>query len=231
LSISYGNEEIGYITKNEINCRGIVTDTPLNEWVQIGLGYNIKEQITRNSRTIEASYFSIYINGMIVKNALIDGENVHGLVYDPQKELNVTFNNGIYIQKCLVYYKNNGTGDILPNTCSGSSIIYNNYLSHNTNFVETSNLPELKLLKIVDSEENEKYFNLINTYKEAHDEDTIKHTTIFGNICSGKANSMQFMILNTILLLSKLALLYLDKVLILRNLLKKNMLYYVEDNI
>ena len=190
LTITYGNEEIGYITEEEINCRGNVTDTPLNEWVQIGLGYNLQESVERNNRTITASYFSIYINGMIVKNVLIDGINVHGLVYNPQSQLVITFNNGIYIQKCLVYYKNNGTKNIIPNTDSGTSIIYNNYLSHNTSFVEPSNLPELKLMKITNSEENEKYFRLINTYNENAGSDLMKHTTIFGTIGSEKASSM-----------------------------------------
>jgi len=55
-------------------------------------------------------------------------------------------------------------------------------LSHNISFSEPSNLPELKLIKITDSVENEKYFNLINSYKEAHDEDLITHTTTFGTI-------------------------------------------------
>ena len=49
LTITYGNEEIGYINEDAINCRGIKSDTPLDEWTQIGLGYNVKESIERDS--------------------------------------------------------------------------------------------------------------------------------------------------------------------------------------
>lgn len=192
LTINYGNEEVGYITEDEINCRGITTDTPLDEWVQIGLGYNLQESVERNNTSINVSYFAIYINGMIIKNILIDNENVQELAYDSQKQLSITLNNGIHVQKCFIYYKNNGSNSILPNTSSGTSIIYNNYLSHNISFSEPNNLPELKLIKITDSVENEKYFNLINSYKETHDEDLIKHTTTFGTIGLQKATSMEY---------------------------------------
>jgi hypothetical protein len=70
--------------------------------------------------------------------------------------------------------------------------MYNNYLSHNVSFSEPTNLPELKLIKITDSSENEKYFNLINDYKESHDEDLITHTTTFGTIGLQKATSMEY---------------------------------------
>lgn len=192
LTINYGNEEIGYITEDEINCRGITTDTPLDEWVQIGLGYNLQESVERNNTSINVSYFAIYINGMIIKNILIDNENVKELAYDSQKQLSITLNNGIHVQKCFIYYKNNGSNSILPNTSSGTSIMYNNYLSHNVSFSEPTNLPELKLIKITDSSENEKYFNLINDYKESHDEDLITHTTTFGTIGLQKATSMEY---------------------------------------
>lgn len=74
----------------------------------------------------------------------------------------------------------------MPNTSAKTSIIYNNYRSHNVNFHEPDDLPELKLRKITDSVENEKYFNLINAVKDGE----LKHTTVFGTIGSTKASSM-----------------------------------------
>ena len=97
LTINYGSEEVGYITEDEINCRGITTDTPLDEWVQIGLGYNLQESVERNNTSINVSYFAIYINGMIIKNILIDNENVQELAYDSQKQLSIILNNGIHV--------------------------------------------------------------------------------------------------------------------------------------
>lgn len=97
VTIKYGNEEIGYITEDEINCRGFSTDTPLDEWTQIGIGYNLQESIERDSQQISVSYFAIYINGMIVKNALIDNENVRALVFDAQKTFTIEISNGIFV--------------------------------------------------------------------------------------------------------------------------------------
>ena len=63
--------------------------------------------------------------------------------------MSIKLSNGIEVQKCFIYYKNNGSESILPNTTTTKiPIIYNNYLSHNLTFVEPSELPELKLMKI-----------------------------------------------------------------------------------
>lgn len=191
LTINYGNIPLAYITEDEIYCKNMRTDTPLNEWVQIGLGINISESIVRNAQSIEAYYHAIYVNGMVVKNILIDGQNATKLQYERNKELEITISNGISVKKCFLYYKNNGTEQITPNTTFNQSIIYNNYKSHNLNFSEPLDLPVLKLMKITNEQENERYFNLINSYKEANGEDLLKHTTTFGSIGAAKADNIQ----------------------------------------
>ena len=190
LTINYGNVEVGYITEDDIYCQGIKTDTPLNEWIQIGLGVNLEETIVRNAENKIAKYHAIYINGMVVKNIPISEKAGVLLQYDPSKLLTITLSNSILIQKCFLYHKINGVDGIYPNTDQSISIIYNNYKSHKTNFSEPDNLPVLKLRKITDQVLNEQYFNLINAYKESHGEDPIKHTTTFGSIGADKQNTM-----------------------------------------
>lgn len=191
LIIDYGNIPIAYITEDEIFCKNMRTDTPLNEWVQIGLGINLGESITRNAAQTDVYYHSIYINGMIVKNVLIDGINNTILGFERNKQLSITVSNGISVKKCFLYYKNDGSEQIYPNTTLNQSIIYNNYKSHNISFSEPLDLPVLKLMKITDSQENEEYFTLINSYKQDNDEDLLKHTTTFGNIGATKADNIQ----------------------------------------
>ena len=89
VQIYQGDVEIGYITEDIINCKGIITDTPINEWVQIGLGYNVEETITRSGESSTASYFVIYINGMVVKNIRIDDESASALIYDSSKPVTI----------------------------------------------------------------------------------------------------------------------------------------------
>lgn len=188
LTIDYGNIPIAYITEDEIFCKNMRTDTPLNEWVQIGLGINLEETVTRNAVQKDVRYHAIYINGMIVKNVLIDGINNTILEFERDKQLSITISNGISVKKCFLYYKNDKSERIDPNTTLNQSIIYNNYKSHNINYSEPLNLPVLKLMKITNTQENEQYFNLINNYKQQNGEDTLKHTTTFGNIGETKIN-------------------------------------------
>ena len=47
IRIMQGNVEIGYVTEDIINCNGSITDTPLNQWVQIGFGFNLEESVNR----------------------------------------------------------------------------------------------------------------------------------------------------------------------------------------
>lgn len=185
LKIKYGNAEIAYIDENDISCRDIITDTPLNEWIQIGIGCNLQESIERNNSTVSALYDAIYINGMVVKNQITQTplEFVHGT------NLTVELSNGIFVQKCIIYYDNGGHNFINPNTSYGS-IIYNNYKVHNLSFQEPENLPVLKLLRINDSDEISKYFNYINNYKNENNEDPISYVTIFGNIGEQKRHTM-----------------------------------------
>lgn len=188
LSIKYNNVEIAHITEEEILCSTIITDTPLNEWFQVGIGVNLEESITRNSQQVIAKYYCIYINGMAVKNIGIDSENV--IAYNSSYNLSVEISNGIMVQKCFLYYKNNGNENIYPNTAINESIIYNNYKSHKQNFSEPLNLPILKLMKVTDSELNTQYFEDINHYIKVNGGNQLKHTTTFGAIGTEKALSM-----------------------------------------
>jgi hypothetical protein len=67
ISIYQGNTKVGYVAEDVIYCNGLITDTPLGEWVQIGLGFNLEEVVTHSGQTKTVSYPAIYINGMVVK--------------------------------------------------------------------------------------------------------------------------------------------------------------------
>jgi len=194
LSINYGGPEIVYITEDEISCAGLdlsmTTDTPLNEWVQIGIGINLEEEITRNNEKISAKYHAIYINGMIVKNVIVDNDNTNK--FNAQYDLTISLSNNLFVQKCLVYYKNNGENSINPNLSSNQniSIIYNNYKSHNTSFNEPSELPILRFRRINEHDKLRKYYKLINDYKNVNGGDPVKYITKFGNIGLDKALDM-----------------------------------------
>ena len=195
ITISYGGIEVASITEDEISCvnkwRSLYTDMPINEWVQIGIGINLQESFQRNGELITGYYHCIYINGMAVKTVLIDNVNNRPLEYDSSSNLVLTVGNGILVQKCFLYYRNDGENIIYPNMPQGSpSIIYNNYKSHRPDFHEPDDLPVLKFLRISNTELSDRYFNIINTYKDAHDEDLMKHTTQFGRIGDTKAQTM-----------------------------------------
>ena len=194
IVITYGGIEIASVTEDEISCANrwgnLYTDTPINEWTQIGIGINLQETINRNNQNIECNYHAIYINGMIVKTVQIDN-STFPLEFNNNSRLVVTVGNGILVQKCFLYYRNDGENIISPNTTQNTSIIYNNFKSHKFDFSEPiEGLPVLKFLRINDSEEYSTYFNLINTYKEAHGEDKIVHLTTFGSIGAEKATTM-----------------------------------------
>lgn len=182
LRILQGNIEIGYITEDEISCRGIVTDTPLNRWVQISLGYNLFEQITRGQTEYNSKYYAIYIDGMVVKNIPIDGVNVQELSYG--SPITIELSNGILVQKCFTYYRNDSNTQISP-LASMYSIPYTNYLAYNPTFEEPSDLPVLKLMRISSPTERLHYFNLLKTVNE-----DVKFLTTFGTIGLKKADSM-----------------------------------------
>lgn len=196
IKINYGNTNVITITEDEISSdlwKSLYTDTPLNEWVQIGIGVNLRENITNNKT---AFYHCVYINGIVVKSVLVDNSAVNLLPYKSGSKLSVTIGEGIYVQKCFLYYKNDEY-EIDPNVKqSDSSIIYNNYKLHVLNFAEPQDLPKLRFINIVDpsdpsnSLKAKKYFELINNYKKNHDEDLIKHITTFGTIGSEKVISM-----------------------------------------
>ena len=197
ITLSYGGIEIATITEDEISCvnkwRSLYTDMPINEWVQIGVGINLQESFQRNGELITGYYHCIYINGMAVKTVLIDNVNNRPLEYDGSSNLVLTVGNGILVQKCFLYYRNNGENIINPNMPQGSpSVIYNNYKSHRPDFHEPDDLPVLKFLRISNTELSDRYFNIINTYKTdpTHNEDPIKHTTQFGRIGDTKARTM-----------------------------------------
>ena len=196
IEISYGGVNVAKITEDEISCAvrwgGLYTDTPINEWAQIGIGINLQETFRRGEEEPTAYYHAIYVNGMVVKTVKIDNSSVFPLTYSGDNRLVVSISNGILVQKCFLYYKNNGTNIIYPNTDIGESIIYNNYKSHKPNFREPDQLPELMFLRISDDSEGEvsKYYRLINEYKSANDQDAVKYLTIFGNIGDTKAQSM-----------------------------------------
>lgn len=196
IEISYGGVNVAKITEDEISCAvrwgGLYTDTPINEWVQIGVGINLQEKFRRGEEEPIAYYHAIYVNGMVVKTVKIDNSSILPLPYSGENRLVVSIGNGILVQKCFLYYKNNGTNIIYPNTGLGESIIYNNYKSHKPGFSEPGQLPELMFLRISDDSEGEvsKYYRLINEYKAANDQDAVKYLTIFGNIGDTKAQSM-----------------------------------------
>lgn len=192
IRITYGGVEVATVTEDEISCvnqwRSLYTDTPINEWTQIGIGINLKETITRNNQPRDVRYHAIYINGMVVKTVLIDDDTIRPLPYSDSNRLIVTVGNGILVQKCFLYYRNDGEEIIFPNVMPQGtpSIIYNNYKSHKRDFSEPDNLPVLKFLRISNTEEYERYFALIN----AHKDDKIKHLTTFGVIGAEKAPNM-----------------------------------------
>lgn len=194
ITITYGGVEVASITEDEISCvnqwRNLYTDTPINEWTQIGIGINLKESISRNNEEIEGWYHSIYINGMVVKTVLIDKITTMQLKYNSNSRLKVTVGNGILVQKCFLYYRNDGEEYISPNTPQHVPIIYNNFKSHKRDFEEPQDLPVLKFLRISNTEESERYFNLINAYKDVNGGDKIVHLTQFGIIGSTKATDM-----------------------------------------
>lgn len=195
IKLSYGGIEIATITEDEISCvnkwRSLYTDTPINEWTQIGIGVNLQESFQRNGELITGYYHCIYINGMAVKTVLIDGINNRPLEYDSSSNLVLTVGNGILVQKCFLYYRNDGENIIYPNMPQGfPSIIYNNYKSHRPDFHEPDDLPVLKFLRISNTELSDRYFEIINAYKEDHDEDLMVHTTQFGRIGDAKAQTM-----------------------------------------
>lgn len=154
ITISYGGIEVASITEDEISCanmwRNLYTDTPINEWTQIGIGVNLKETIDRGGK-VTGNYHSIYVNGMVVKTVLIDDNAIKHLNYDSQKQLTIAVGNGILVQKCFLYYRNDAANEISPNTPQNQSIIYNNYKSHKLNFEEPQDLPLLRFLRITDS--------------------------------------------------------------------------------
>ena len=157
IKLSYGGIEIATITEDEISCvnkwRSLYTDTPINEWTQIGIGVNLQESFQRNGELITGYYHCIYINGMAVKTVLIDGINNRPLEYDSSSNLVLTVGNGILVQKCFLYYRNDGENIIYPNMPQGfPSIIYNNYKSHRPDFHEPDDLPVLKFLRISNTE-------------------------------------------------------------------------------
>ena len=194
IKVTYGGVEIASVTEDEISCAtqwsSLYTDTPINEWTQIGIGINLQETFQRNNEDITGYYHCIYINGMLVKSVLIDNSSIKPLAYNSNSRLSVTIGEGILVQKCFLYYRNDGQNIISPNTQQNTSIIYNNYKSHKLNFEEPQDLPVLKFLRINNAEESERYFELINNYKREHDEDLIVHTTKFGTIGSTKAIDM-----------------------------------------
>lgn len=185
VRIMQGNVEIGSITEDNINCNGILTDTPLNKWVQIAIGYNIKESITRNNQTVEAMYHAIYINGMIVKNAWIGQGGASALVYDPEKPITVELSNGICVQKCMVYYSGNAAVTTINPKAVTYSIIYTNFLAHYPIWNEPGNLPVLKLLRYTNAQERLEAYNLVKKKSKK-----IKHLTTFGQIGMEKADKM-----------------------------------------
>lgn len=191
ITISYGGIEIASVTEDEISTGwgGLYTDTPLNEWFQLGIGINLQEEFTRGDASTTGYYHCIYINGMLVKTVPIDSSS-HPLYFDATSNLVITIGEEILVQKCFLYYKNNGENVIYPNTTTGESIIYNNYKSHKFNFSEPANLPEMQLMKITDSALITDYFNRINAYKTLYGGDEIVHITTFGNIGLQKAITM-----------------------------------------
>lgn len=199
IQITYGGVEVASVTEDEISCamqwNSLYTDTPVNEWAQIGIGVNLRESVRRGENEETGHYHGIYVNGMLVKTVLIDNVSIRPLTYDSNKRLVITIGEGILVQKCFLYYNNNGSDMISPNTAingavTDTSIVYNNYKSHDVNFEEPGDLPVLKFLRITDKSEMEYYFGLINQYKDAHDEDKIVHLTTFGTIGSTKAQSI-----------------------------------------
>lgn len=185
IRIMQGNVEIGYITEDIINCNGSTTDTPLNQWMQIGLGFNLEESITRGSDTSTAKYQAIYIDGMIVKNIKLGDGGANPIQYDSTKQITIEMSNGIQVSKAFVYYSNNSAVNTINPKADVYSIIYTNYLAHNPDFEEPSDLPLLKLRRITDETTRHKYFRMIQQYNKH-----IKHLTKFGTIGLEKAKDM-----------------------------------------
>lgn len=189
LTITYGGVEIASINEDEISCYNIAssltTDTPLNEWVQIGIGINVKDKVNRNNIDYQVQYHAIYINGMVVKNVRIDNDNIKRNEYNNSSKLVLEIGNDILVQKCFLYYNNDSNNEISPMTKGEDYIIYNNYKSHNSNFSEPFELPLLKLMRMSD-EESIQYFKLI---REKNSD--LKKVTKFGNIGDAKATEMK----------------------------------------
>lgn len=160
VKILQGSTEIGFITEDIINCNGIITDTPINEWAQISLGYNIEESVDRSGDIHTSEYFAIYINGMVVKNTKIGTGSMNKIEYNPQRPIKIELSDGILVRKCFVYYNNNGQDFINPNAAT-YSIVYTNFLAANLDFDEPADLPVLKLMRITDESLRRQYFDAI----------------------------------------------------------------------
>lgn len=53
---------------------------------------------------------------MLVKSVLIDNSSIKPLAYNSNSRLSVTIGEGILVQKCFLYYRNDGQNIISPNT-------------------------------------------------------------------------------------------------------------------
>lgn len=184
IRIYQGSVEIGRITEDIISGRDIITDTPLNEWVQIGISYNMQETTNRGGSEITGAYHAIYINGMVVKTVQLDGNNeLPDQIGGVAQPIRIEISGGIYVQRCFVYYASgqNRFGD----TAGINSIIYNNYTANISDYSEPEGLPVLKLNRIIDAQDKEKYFAAISAKNEY-----IRYLTTFGTIGLEKAGSM-----------------------------------------
>lgn len=183
-TIYQGTNVIGYITEDIINCRGLITDTPVGDWVQIGFGFNLEETVVRGNKEQQVPYFAIYINGMVVKTKT----DISRLQYSADAPIKIEIGNGINIQKCFIYYRQGNQPAISPQA-DAYSIIYTNYLAHNPTHKEPQDLPVLKLMRMSDANTEEadriKYFRLLKEKKE-----DVKHLTTFGTIGLPKADNM-----------------------------------------
>ena len=84
---------------------------------------------------------------MVVKNKKISGDAISLAV---SGGITVQLLNGINVQKCYIYYKNNSDTAISPLAYGEDTIVYNNYNAYNPSWSEPSNLPVLRLMKITD---------------------------------------------------------------------------------
>jgi hypothetical protein len=154
--------------------------------MQIGLGFNLEEKVTRGDGVSTATYQAIYINGMIVKNVKIGGGGVHPIKYDSTKQITIELSNGIQVSKAIVYYSNNSAVNMINPHTGLYSIIYTNFLAHNPEFDDSNNkLPVLKLRRITDEATRHKFFRLITKYNK-----DLSHLTTFGTIGLKKETKM-----------------------------------------